>query len=83
MKYSWNTFLGEGKESEVGMVACLNDKQQFLVLRRSDIDDREGQWTIPGGHIDENDCTIEHGAVRELKEEANLICDVSFLFHQK
>jgi len=77
----WNKFLTEGELKTVGVVACLNDKQQFLIIRRSDIDDREGEWTLPGGHIDENDCTIEHGAVRELKEEANLICDVCDLIY--
>ena len=77
----WNKFLTESELKTVGVVACLNDKQQFLIIRRSDIDDREGEWTIPGGHIDENDCTIEHGAARELKEEANLICDVCDLIY--
>jgi 8-oxo-dGTP pyrophosphatase MutT (NUDIX family) len=72
----WKQFLTEGELKTVGIVACLNDEQQFLIIRRSDIDDREGQWTMPGGHIDEKDCTIEHGAVRELEEEANLTCDV-------
>ena len=77
----WNKFLTEGELKTVGIVACLNDKQQFLVIRRSDIDDREGQWTMPGGHIDEEDCTIEHGAARELEEEANLTCDVCDLIY--
>ena len=75
----WNRFLTEGELKTVGVVVCLNDKQQFLVIRRSDIDDREGQWTIPGGHIDEKDNSIEAGAVRELKEEANLVCKTSDL----
>ena len=38
MKYSWNQpSLMKKKESEVGVVACLNDEQQFLILRRSPI----------------------------------------------
>jgi len=77
----WNKFLTEGELKTVGIVACLNNKQQFLVIRRSDIDDREGEWTMPGGHIDDKDCTIEHGAVRELEEEANLTCDVCDLVY--
>ena len=81
IKYSWKAFLGEGKESEVGIVVCLNDKQQFLVLRRSDLDDRAGQWTMPGGHIDPEDGSIEQGAVRELREEANLICEIGDLIY--
>ena len=72
MKYNWNKFITEGELKTVGIVACLNDKQQFLVIRRSDIDMRAGQWTLPGGHIDEFDDSIEAGAVRELHEEAGL-----------
>jgi 8-oxo-dGTP pyrophosphatase MutT (NUDIX family) len=81
MKYSWKSFLKEGEESEVGIVVCLNDEQQFLILRRSDIDDREGQWTMPGGHIDPEDGSIESGACRELFEEANLACKISDLVY--
>ena len=33
----------------------------------------------PGGHIDDEDNSIEAGAVRELKEEANLFCKISDL----
>jgi len=81
MKYSWKGFLDEGKESEVGIVVCLNDEQQFLILRRSEMDDRAGQWTMPGGHIDPEDSSIEAGAVRELNEEANLTCKISDLMY--
>ena len=81
MKYSWKSFLKEGEESEVGIVVCLNDEQQFLILRRSDIDDRQGQWTMPGGHIDPEDGSIEAGSARELFEEANLTCKISDLMY--
>ena len=79
MKHSWKEFLTESELKTVGVVVCLNDKQQFLVIRRSDVDDRVGQWTLPGGHIDDEDGSIEAGAIRELKEEANLTCSVSDL----
>ena len=79
MNYNWNTFLTEGELKTVGIVACLNNKQQFLIIRRSDIDARAGQWTLPGGHIDDLDSSLEAGAVRELYEEAGLKCDVSDL----
>jgi 8-oxo-dGTP pyrophosphatase MutT (NUDIX family) len=79
MKYNWNTFLTEGELKTVGVVACLNDEQQFLIIRRSNIDKREGQWTLPGGHIDDMDSSLEAGAVRELHEEAGLKCNVSDL----
>jgi 8-oxo-dGTP pyrophosphatase MutT (NUDIX family) len=79
MNTKWEHFLIEGELKTVGIVVCLNDKQQFLIIRRSDIDDRAGQWTMPGGHIDDEDGSIEAGAVRELKEEANLSCKISDL----
>ena len=79
MKYNWNKFVTEGELKTVGIVACLNNKQQFLVIRRSDIDRRAGQWTLPGGHIDEFDDSIEAGALRELDEEAGLKCSLSDL----
>ena len=79
MKHTWKEFLTEGELKTVGIVVCLNNKQQFLIIRRSDIDDRKGQWTMPGGHIDDKDGSIESGAIRELEEEANLTCSVSDL----
>jgi len=74
MKYSWKGFLTEDELKTVGVVVCLNDQEQFLILRRSNIDRRKGSWTMPGGHIDEEDASVEAGAVRELEEETNLIC---------
>tara|TARA_Y100001963_G_scaffold157758_1_gene254912 strand:- start:1014 stop:1466 length:453 start_codon:yes stop_codon:yes gene_type:complete len=79
MKSKWKKFITEGELKTVGIVVCLNDKQQFLIIRRSDIDHRAGQWTLPGGHIDDEDESIEKGAIRELEEEANLSCSVSDL----
>tara|TARA_R100000008_G_scaffold39701_3_gene22781 strand:+ start:4220 stop:4684 length:465 start_codon:yes stop_codon:yes gene_type:complete len=75
----WNSFLTENELKTVGVIACLDDEEQFLIIRRSNIDDRKGQWTLPGGHIDENDDSIEAGAIRELEEEANLSCKISDL----
>ena len=79
MKHIWSRFITEGELQTVGIVACLNDKQQFLIIRRSDIDSRSGQWTLPGGHIDDFDDSIEAGAARELDEEAGLVCNTNDL----
>jgi len=81
MNRKWNKFLNEKELKDVGIVVCLNDEQQFLIIRRSNIDSRGGQWTIPGGHIDESDNSIESGAIRELDEETDLKCDVSDLIY--
>ncbi len=81
MKSKWKQYLSEGELSAVGIVVCLDKNDRFLIIRRSNIDHREGQWTIPGGHIDEDDRSIEAGAVRELDEETDLLCSTSNLVY--
>ena len=81
MKYTWDGFLTEKELKTVGVVVCLNEELQFLIIRRSNIDKRGGSWTMPGGHIDDQDGSIEEGAVRELQEEANLTCSASNLVY--
>ena len=83
MNEKWRKYLTE-KEGDLkitGIVVCLDDKQRFLIIRRSDIDERVGMWTIPGGHIDEDDRSIESGAVRELDEETDLLVNTSDLVY--
>jgi 8-oxo-dGTP pyrophosphatase MutT (NUDIX family) len=81
MNYKWKEFISEGELKIVGIVICVNDKEEFLIIRRSDIDKRAGQWTMPGGHIDDEDGSIEQGAIRELEEETGLSCKVSDLIY--
>ena len=77
----WVQYLNENRLTAAGIIVIIDDESRFLTIRRSDIDKRSGEWTIPGGHIDEKDCTIEHGAIRELKEETNLNCEVCDLVY--
>mgnify|MGYP003117972569 CR=1 FL=1 len=77
----WNTFLREEELKSVGIVVCIDKDDRILILRRSKIDKRAGQWTIPGGHVDEEDASIEAGAVRELEEETGLTCSESDLVY--
>jgi 8-oxo-dGTP pyrophosphatase MutT (NUDIX family) len=70
----WSRFIHENDSETAGIVVCVDDNDNFLIIRRSNIDEREGQWTIPGGHIDDKDKSIEAGALRELEEETNLTC---------
>ena len=88
MTNGWKKFLREGDLEIAGIVVCLNNEQQFLIIRRSQTDPRGrgGQWTLPGGHIDDEDTSIEAGAVRELKEETDLstnIADLTYLGEPK
>lgn len=77
----WNIFLKKKEESAAGIVVCLDDKQRFLVIRRAYSSRFAGQWTLPGGHIDDSDTSIEWGAIRELEEETNLICLIEDLIY--
>ena len=86
MNHAWESFLNEKELRAAGIVICIDKSDNFLIIRRSNIDKREGQWTIPGGHIDDSDNSIEDGAVRELKEETDLDCaaqDVVFIGEPK
>ncbi len=78
----WNIFKEEATKTLyiVGIVACLNEKQEFLLVKRSQTDKiKPGYWEFPGGHVDNKDDSIEEAAARELKEEAGLSCDVENL----
>jgi 8-oxo-dGTP pyrophosphatase MutT (NUDIX family) len=55
-----------------GVVVCIDSKDRFLLLRRSNADERVGQWTIPGGKVDKSDASYIAGAQRELREETGL-----------
>tara|TARA_Y100000593_G_scaffold83468_1_gene157318 strand:+ start:2246 stop:2710 length:465 start_codon:yes stop_codon:yes gene_type:complete len=79
MSKSWKNFAAwsDTQDKPAGIVVCLNENEQILIIRRSSTDPhgRAGQWTVPGGHIDDDDTSIEAGAARELKEETNLVCE--------
>ena len=79
MRHGWDSFLAEGETKTVGIVVCLDENEHFLIIRRSKIDRRAGQWTMPGGHIDDDDTSVEQGALRELREETDLVCNVEDL----
>lgn len=57
-----NYYFGRGAGTVV-----VDDKSRILIGKRSD----DKLWTTPGGHV-ETDETYEDGALRELKEEANI-----------
>tara|TARA_R110002020_G_scaffold44161_4_gene127576 strand:+ start:6076 stop:6525 length:450 start_codon:yes stop_codon:yes gene_type:complete len=79
MERTWVNFLNEERLPEASIVVCINEHEKILILRRSSIDHRAGQWTLPGGHIDEKDTSIEVAGARELFEETNLRCELKDL----
>jgi 8-oxo-dGTP diphosphatase len=50
---------------------CHDDASRLLMCRLSDITERPGWWTLPGGGIDFGEHP-EAGALRELEEETGL-----------
>lgn len=55
-------------------VVVENDRGQFLLIRRSDNDN----YALPGGAIDLGE-SMTQAAVREVKEETGIDCDVTGL----
>ena len=51
---------------------CVDDTSRLLLCRLSDITERPGWWTLPGGGIDFGEHP-EAGALRELREETGLV----------
>ncbi len=77
LKYKriWTNFLDEVKKKRktVAFLMCINKNDEFLIIKRGPGEDtKEGYWDLPGGHIDDEDKSIEKGVLRELKEETNL-----------
>ena len=62
-----------------GIVVCIDSRDRFLLLRRSNVDERVGQWTIPGGKVEKSDTSYIAGAQRELREETGLDVKLSDL----
>jgi 8-oxo-dGTP diphosphatase len=54
---------------------CVDDESRLLLCRLSNITERPGAWTLPGGGIDFGEHP-EAGALRELHEEAGLVGEI-------
>ena len=77
MNPKWSKYITEGDLKDAAIAVCIDSKERILIIRRSNIDRREGQWTLPGGHVDDEDGSIEAAASRELEEETGLVSDSS------
>ena len=71
----WRKYLDEvqKKRKTIACIICVKEKNKILVIKRSkDEDSKQGHWDLPGGHVDDEDKSIELGALRELEEETGL-----------
>jgi len=62
----------------IATVAAIikNDDGKILLTRRN-IEPFKGQWCLPGGHIDENERSL-NAVIREAKEETGLDFEAEF-----
>ena len=78
---SWDRYLRESDLKDAAIAICIDKNERFLVIRRSNIDKRAGQWTIPGGHVDSEDASIEAAAARELEEETGIVASAQNMLY--
>ncbi len=57
--------------SKIVATIVIVNQDKILVLKRGPNQSNPNLWNFPGGSV-EKDETLEEGAIRELKEEANL-----------
>jgi len=77
MSKKWRIFVKRGKDLE-GLSArtiCVDENSRILLIKRAlGSESGAGKWDIPGGHVDEDDRSLEAAAQRELFEETNIFC---------
>ncbi len=54
------------------ITGCVVTWDQKVLLCKRAIEPRKGKWTLPAGFL-ENGETMEQGAARETREEANVL----------
>jgi len=80
----WQNFIDEVKKKHktIASVICVNENNEILLIKRSKTDpSKPGYWDLPGGHVDDEDKSIELGAIRELREETTLEVDEKDLIY--
>ena len=80
----WRNFIDEAqnKRKTIACVICIDKNDKILVIKRSENDaSKQGHWDLPGGHVDDEDQSIEAGALRELEEETGLKSDKTHLIY--
>ena len=59
--------IGAGNmKKRVSLVIVFNNNEEVLLARRM-YDPNKGEWSVPGGHVEKNESTV-NAAIREIKE---------------
>lgn len=62
-------------DTKIVLTGILKDKDEFLVVKRSENDELyPGAWEFPGGHLEKGE-TLKEGLKRELLEEIGFNLD--------
>lgn len=56
---------------KVAIINVINQDNKILVVRRSTLSDRSGEWESPAGHVEKGESSTA-AALREVLEETNL-----------
>jgi ADP-ribose pyrophosphatase YjhB (NUDIX family) len=61
-------------------VACAipHDEEDRIILMRRGFEPRRGHWSMPGGFVDLGE-TVERAAIREVREELDLVVELTGL----
>ncbi len=59
-----------------------NDKNEILLVQLAEPFRHAHRWNFPGGVIEDDDESIEHGLKREVLEETNVIVDIGLRIDQ-
>jgi len=59
---------------KVAVIFVIKKGEEYLFQKRTHTGAQDGWYMMPGGHVDEGESVI-HAAVRELKEELDIVVD--------
>jgi 8-oxo-dGTP diphosphatase len=60
------------KATVAAIITPDDDNREIILLTKRNVPPFQGQWCLPGGHIDDYE-TAEEAVVREVREETGLL----------
>lgn len=75
--YDLKKYPAQAVTVDLAIFTIRNDRLAILLIQRGDHPEK-GKWALPGGFVNVHE-SVEEAAARELKEEATLALDKSYL----